>query len=365
MTAHDESDQTAQRRANFEQLRQLGVDVYPRRFDAGATVSDVVAAHGGTSGADLEAQAVQVKVAGRILGMRTFGKANFLVLSDGSARVQAYVRQDSVPELDFSVFRLLDFGDWVGVSGRMFRTKTNELTVWVSSLTFLAKCFLPLPEKWHGLTDVETRYRQRYLDLAVNPDSRRVFEVRSRVVSTMRTFLTSRGFLEVETPMMQSIAGGALARPFSLHVHGASYWRAVSNIRAGTNYTPRPTAGCPRHSARRVDPDVVEIGFASRHERLVPLVAATVRGRDRHRAGRARPRQRRAEAAGQRPRYQSREARVSGGVCLLVGDTSRRSQIGLCRSDEDRGHRREHGSPQPDAPRPGHNGSGYSSQPRT
>ena len=217
MTAHDESDQTAQRRANFEQLRQLGVDVYPRRFDAGATVSDVVAAHGGTSGADLEAQAVQVKVAGRILGMRTFGKANFLVLSDGSARVQAYVRQDSVPELDFSVFRLLDFGDWVGVSGRMFRTKTNELTVWVSSLTFLAKCFLPLPEKWHGLTDVETRYRQRYLDLAVNPDSRRVFEVRSRVVSTMRTFLTSRGFLEVETPMMQSIAGGALARPFVTH----------------------------------------------------------------------------------------------------------------------------------------------------
>ena len=176
-----------------------------------------MAAHGETSGADLEAQGVQVRVAGRILGMRTFGKANFLVLSDGKARVQAYVRQDSVPELDFSVFRLLDFGDWVGVSGRVFRTKTNELTVWASSLTFLAKCFLPLPEKWHGLTDVETRYRQRYLDLAVNPESRRVFETRSRVVSTLRSFLMARGFLEVETPMMQPIAGGALARPFVTH----------------------------------------------------------------------------------------------------------------------------------------------------
>jgi lysyl-tRNA synthetase, class II len=212
-----ESDQVVQRRANFEALRRLGVPVYPQRFDADRSVSDVVAAHGAATGAELEAQNVQVRIAGRILGMRTFGKANFLVLSDGRSRVQAYVRQDSVPELDFSVFKLLDFGDWVGVSGRVFRTKTNELTVWASSLTFLAKCFLPLPEKWHGLTDVETRYRQRYLDLTVNPDSRRVFEARSRVVATLRGFLTARGFLEVETPMMQSIAGGALARPFVTH----------------------------------------------------------------------------------------------------------------------------------------------------
>jgi lysyl-tRNA synthetase, class II len=217
VTEHNESDQTAQRRANFDQLRRLGIDVYPRRFDASTTVTDVVAAYGEIPAADLEAQGVQVRIAGRILGMRSFGKANFLVLSDGKARVQAYVRQDSVPELDFNLFRLLDFGDWVGVSGRMFRTKTNELTVWASGLTFLAKCFLPLPEKWHGLTDVETRYRQRYLDLTVNPDSRRVFETRSRVVSTLRGFLLARGFLEVETPMLQSIAGGALARPFVTH----------------------------------------------------------------------------------------------------------------------------------------------------
>ncbi len=118
---------------------------------------------------------------GRILAIRSFGKANFLVLSDGHAKIQVYIRQDSLPELDFKIFKLLDFGDWVGVEGRLFRTKTNELTIWASRLHFLAKCLLPLPEKWHGLTDVEIRYRQRYLDLIVNPDSRRVFETRSRV----------------------------------------------------------------------------------------------------------------------------------------------------------------------------------------
>jgi lysyl-tRNA synthetase class 2 len=212
-----ESDQIVQRRANLEALKQLGVDVYPHRFDAEATLSAIVAAHGSATGEALEANHVRTRVAGRILGVRTFGKANFLVLSDGVARLQVYVRQDSVPERAFQIFKLLDFGDWVGVDGRLFRTKTNELTVWVSDLAFLAKCLLPLPEKWHGLTDIETRYRQRYLDLAVNPDSRKVFETRSKVISTIRQFLTARGFLEVETPMMQSIAGGALARPFTTH----------------------------------------------------------------------------------------------------------------------------------------------------
>ena len=217
MSSEGESDQIVQRRANLEALKQLGVDVYPHRFDAAATIGAVVAAHGSDAGEALEATHVHTRIAGRILGIRTFGKANFLVLSDGAARLQVYVRQDSVPELAFKLFKLLDFGDWVGVEGRLFRTKTNELTVWASSLTFLAKCLLPLPEKWHGLTDVETRYRQRYLDLAVNPDSRRVFEIRSRVIGSIRQFLLARGFLEVETPMMQSIAGGALARPFTTH----------------------------------------------------------------------------------------------------------------------------------------------------
>jgi lysyl-tRNA synthetase class 2 len=124
---------------------------------------------------------------------------------------------DSLSERDFDVFRLLDFGDFVGVEGHLFRTRTNELTIWASRLEFLAKCHLPLPEKWHGLTDIEIRYRQRYLDLIVNPEAREVFQVRSKVLAALREFLDGRGYLEVETPMMQPIAGGAMARPFRTH----------------------------------------------------------------------------------------------------------------------------------------------------
>jgi lysyl-tRNA synthetase class 2 len=217
MTPTEESDQVVQRRANLDELRTLGVDPYPHRFDARDSIDALVQAHGAKTGDVLEAEAITTRTAGRILTIRTFGKANFLVLSDGRTRVQVYVRQDALSDRDFKIFKLLDFGDWVGVDGRLFRTKTNEFTIWASTLEFLAKCLLPLPEKWHGLTDIETRYRQRYLDLIVNPDARRVFEVRSRVVSSMREFLTARSFLEVETPMMQSIPGGALARPFTTH----------------------------------------------------------------------------------------------------------------------------------------------------
>src|SRR5919108_591048 len=124
---------------------------------------------------------------------------------------------DALAKLGFAIYKLLDFGDWVGIEGRLFRTKTNELTIWASRLHFLAKCLLPLPEKWHGLTDVEIRYRQRYLDLIVSPESRRVFEIRSRTIAAIRQFMTARGYLEVETPMMQPLAGGALARPFRTH----------------------------------------------------------------------------------------------------------------------------------------------------
>ena len=160
---------------------------------------------------------IETVTAGRIISIRSFGKACFLVLSDGRTRVQVYLRQDALSERDFKVSTLLDFGDHVGVAGHLFRTKTNEFSIWVSRLEFLSKCFIPLPEKWHGLQDVEIRYRQRYLDLIVNPDVRRVFEIRSRTVSAIRTFLVGAGFLEVETPMMQPIAGGALARPFVTH----------------------------------------------------------------------------------------------------------------------------------------------------
>ncbi len=212
-----DSELVVQRRANFEELLALGVHPYPYAYEATHRIADLAATYRETSGEVLEAEPVLVRAAGRILGLRTFGKANFLVLSDGAGTIQAYVREDSVsPEL-FALFKLLDFGDHVGMSGRLFRTRTNELTIWVSDITFLAKCFLPLPEKWHGLQDVETRYRQRYLDLVVNPESRRVFEVRARTLQAIRGFLDARGFLEVETPMMQPIAGGALARPFVTH----------------------------------------------------------------------------------------------------------------------------------------------------
>ena len=212
-----EDDQIAQRRANLDAIIQLGIRPYPNRFAPTHTVSALVEAHSARPKEVLEAKRVETIAAGRIISIRSFGKASFFVLSDGRARMQVYVRQDALSERDFALSKLLDYGDHIGVAGHLFRTKTNELSIWASNLEFLAKCFLPLPEKWHGLQDVEIRYRQRYLDMIVNPDVRRVFEIRSRAISAIREFLVSRGFLEVETPMMQPIAGGALARPFVTH----------------------------------------------------------------------------------------------------------------------------------------------------
>ena len=196
MSSHDE--QVQQRKAHLEALRRLDVPVYPHKFDRRHTVTELGDAHSAKTHDELEAERPETVTSGRILAIRSFGKANFLGISDGRSRIQAYVRQDALPALDFEIFKTLDFGDWIGVEGRLFRTKTNELTIWATRLHFLAKCLLPLPEKFHGLTDVEIRYRQRYLDLAVNPDSRRVFETRSKVVSAIREFMTARHYLEVE-----------------------------------------------------------------------------------------------------------------------------------------------------------------------
>ena len=241
MSEDRESDLLKQRRANFGELIRLGVDPYPRTFERTDTVDALVQAHGAASGEALEASPITTRTAGRVLAIRAFGKANFLVISDGRSRIQVYIRQDSLPERDFAIYKLLDFGDYIGVEGRLFRTKTNELTIKASALEFLAKCFIPLPEKWHGLSDVEIRYRQRYLDLIVNPDARRVFEVRSRVLASIRTFLNARGYLEVETPMMQPIAGGALARPFVTH-HNALDMQLYMRI-APELYLKRLTVG--------------------------------------------------------------------------------------------------------------------------
>src|SRR4029079_18500783 len=149
-----ESEQIRQRRANFDELQKLGVMAYPHAFARTNTIAQLVEAHHGKTGEELESSRVETTTSGRILAIRSFGKANFLVLSDGRAKIQAYIRKDARSERDFAVFKLLDFGDFVGVSGHLFRTKTNELTIWANKLEFLAKCFIPLPEKWHGLQDV-------------------------------------------------------------------------------------------------------------------------------------------------------------------------------------------------------------------
>jgi lysyl-tRNA synthetase class 2 len=213
----DDNELIQQRRSNLAQIQELGIEIYPRSFARTDTIEALASAHGSSTHDQLEATRPETVTCGRIVAIRSFGKANFLVLTDGRARIQAYIRKDALPERDFALFTLLDVGDFVGVAGRVFRTRTNELTIWAVRIEFLAKCLRPLPEKWHGLQDVEIRYRQRYLDLIVNEESRKVFEVRSRVMAGIRRFLDGRGFLEVETPMMQAMAGGALARPFVTH----------------------------------------------------------------------------------------------------------------------------------------------------
>jgi len=198
-------------------LRERGINPYPNRFARTHSFAEIQAAHGGKTAEVLEAEKAPVQIAGRVLLKRPMGKASFATLGDGDTQLQVYVRKDAVGEDAYQVFDLVDLGDFVGVTGTVMRTRAGELSVQAKELHFLAKAILPPPEKWHGLTDTEARYRQRYLDLMANPEVRRVFLARSAMVAEIRRFMDAKGYVEVETPMMQPIAGGAVARPFVTH----------------------------------------------------------------------------------------------------------------------------------------------------
>lgn len=208
-----------QRKKKLEDLKAEGFPPYPNTFRLSHSVEEINRLYGDKSEEEFKGLEERFSVAGRLIRLNNFGKAAFGHIQDRTGRIQGYFRRDQMTPKSFQVFSRLDIGDIVGIRGRLFRTRTGELTVMVEEAELLAKSFRPLPEKWHGLTDLETRYRQRYVDLIVNPHCREIFIVRSRTVDFLRSFLTQRGFLEVETPMMQPIPGGATARPFKTHHH--------------------------------------------------------------------------------------------------------------------------------------------------
>ncbi len=205
------------RRQKLKQIEALGQTAYRSKYEFTHTIPQILADYSDKTAEQLENPRVDVRVAGRIMAIRLMGKAGFCHLQQDGKRLQIYVKKDAVGDTGFELYKLLDLGDHIGVSGYLFRTRTGELTIHVEEITFLSKDLLPLPEKWHGLTDVELRYRQRYVDLVVNPGVREVFLKRSKLVQSLRRTMEAHGFLEVETPMMQPIAGGAVARPFVTH----------------------------------------------------------------------------------------------------------------------------------------------------
>jgi lysyl-tRNA synthetase, class II len=210
-------DQFLQRRKKVADIVAQGRDPYPHKFDWTHTAEGISADYESKTADELKAEPVNVRVAGRVVALRPHGKAGFAHILGQGKRLQLYVKLDAVGAENFEIFRSLDLGDIIGVTGHLFRTKTNELTVWVEKLELLTKALLPLPEKFHGLADPDIRYRQRYLDLIANPNVREIFIKRARIIAELRAFFVSRGYIEVETPMMHPIAGGATARPFITH----------------------------------------------------------------------------------------------------------------------------------------------------
>jgi lysyl-tRNA synthetase, class II len=211
----DENHLIAERRAKLSRLREGG-NAFPNDFRRDALAADLMAAHAGKDSSALEAEAIEVKLAGRLRAKRVMGKASFAKLEDGSGALQIFLQRETLGE-SYDRFKGFDIGDVIGVRGSLFKTKTGELTVKAAEIRLLVKSLRPLPDKWHGIADTEMRYRQRYVDLIMNEDSRRVFQTRSRIVRFLREFLDAQGFLEVETPMLQAIPGGAAAKPFKTH----------------------------------------------------------------------------------------------------------------------------------------------------
>ena len=211
-----EDELLRQRWARIREIESMGYRAYGKRYDFTHAIPQILAEYSAKTAEELSPE-LKVRIAGRVKTIRSKGKAGFAHLAQNGEQLQIYVRSDAVSESDFKLFQGLDIGDLIGAEGYLFRTRTGELSVHVERLEFLSKTLLSMPEKWHGLEDVETRYRQRYLDLIANPESRKVFIARAKIISSLRRQLEERDFIEVETPMMQPLYGGAAARPFITH----------------------------------------------------------------------------------------------------------------------------------------------------
>ena len=211
-----EDDLLSTRLERVREIEALGFRPYGQRFDFSHTIPQILLEYGAKTAEELTDKP-QVSIAGRILTIRRMGKAGFMHLQQSGERLQVYVRKDAVTENEYKLYELLDLGDIVGIDGYLFRTRTGELSVHAEKLTFLSKILLTMPEKWHGLEDVEIRYRQRYLDLIANPESQKIFLTRAKIIASLRRVLEAHHFVEVETPMMQPLYGGATAKPFTTH----------------------------------------------------------------------------------------------------------------------------------------------------
>ncbi len=217
MSQEELNDQIMVRREKMNAMRERGLDPFGKRFDRSHTTNELIQQYGGLEKDALEAENISVSLAGRIMTKRGKGKAGFAHIQDLSGQIQIYVRQDAVGEEQYEIFDSVDLGDIIGVAGTLFKTQVGELSVKVENFVFLTKALRPLPDKFHGLKDVEQRYRQRYLDLIMSQESKETFITRSKIIQSMRRYLNDQGYLEVETPMMHAIAGGASARPFITH----------------------------------------------------------------------------------------------------------------------------------------------------